>query len=187
MAMGSISGQRVDLSNVSGVLPVENGGTGVTSVEDIGNLFSSVKVWHAQFSGSLTVSFQQLVPANSNLPIPIAIFVKMIGLNIVAESGDNPEINLVISPSGCKIFEGRRGTNYKGNCIWYMYPVGYYGVSFVNEITYANFYDRGAELSQSPGVDIDFTSGYCNEAIKIYANGTQSCTIDSLDFYWIYV
>lgn len=37
MAIGSISGQRVDLSNVSGVLPVENGGTGVTDIGDLAN------------------------------------------------------------------------------------------------------------------------------------------------------
>lgn len=39
MAVGSISGQRVDLSNVSGVLPVENGGTGQNTLAGVTSLF----------------------------------------------------------------------------------------------------------------------------------------------------
>lgn len=56
MAIGSISGQRVDLSNVTGVLPVENGGTGQNNWGVVANAASNFQlIYHKNYS-SITVS-----------------------------------------------------------------------------------------------------------------------------------
>ena len=105
MAIGSISGQRVDLSNVSGVLPVENGGTGQNSLVNFGDAISVAKILYAgNYSGGPVSQHALSAP---NLPGHSIYF----GIIQCAQNESGNCYLTLNSPSGPKIYQSSITTN----------------------------------------------------------------------------